>query len=152
MLDDTLQSQLAAYLERVTLPMEIVASVGDDSNSIEMRELLETIGRLRSDKITLRTDGTDARKPSFTLQRAGTATSLRFAGLPLGVDRWMLQQPDFIRGIGRTARSEILHRPPSGLKFSSPKRANNRLLIQIIKRISQEDVLKGRHKCHLTAV
>lgn len=84
MLDDTLKSQLAAYLERVVQPIEIVASLGSDSNSVEMRDLLETIQSLRSDKITLRTDGTDPRKPSFTLQRAGTATSLRFAGLPLG--------------------------------------------------------------------
>ena len=84
MLDDTLQSQLAAYLERVTLPMEIVASVGEDSNSIEMRELLETIQRLRSDKISVRYDGQDARKPSFSLKRTGSDTSLRFAGLPLG--------------------------------------------------------------------
>jgi alkyl hydroperoxide reductase subunit F len=84
MLDDTLKSQLAAYLERVTLPIEMVASLGDDSNSTEMRELLQTIQSLRSDKITVSFDGNDARKPSFTLQRAGTATSLRFAGLPLG--------------------------------------------------------------------
>ena len=84
MLDDTLKSQLAAYLERVVQPIELVASLGSDSNSVEMRDLLETIQALRSDKITLRTDGTDARKPSFTLQRAGTSTSLRFAGLPLG--------------------------------------------------------------------
>jgi len=88
MLDDTLKTQLAAYLERVTLPIEMVASLGDDSNSTDMRALLQTIQGLRSDKITLRTDGNDARKPSFTLQRAGTATSLpanlRFAGLPLG--------------------------------------------------------------------
>ncbi|WP_114972618.1 alkyl hydroperoxide reductase subunit F [Rhodoferax ferrireducens] len=84
MLDDTLKTQLAAYLERVTLPIEMVASLGEDGNSVEMRELLETIQTLRSDKISLRTDGTDARKPSFTLQRAGTATHLRFAGLPLG--------------------------------------------------------------------
>jgi len=84
MLDETLKSQLAAYLERVTLPIELVASLDDSSTAIEMRDLLETIQRLRSDKITLRTHGTDARKPSFTLQRANTANSLRFAGLPLG--------------------------------------------------------------------
>jgi alkyl hydroperoxide reductase subunit F len=84
MLDETLKSQLAAYLERVTLPIELVASLDDSSTAIEMRDLLETIQSLRSDKITLRTDGTDARKPSFTLQRANTANSLRFAGLPLG--------------------------------------------------------------------
>jgi alkyl hydroperoxide reductase subunit F len=84
MLDETLKTQLAGYLERVTLPIEMVASLGDDSTSAEMHDLLTTIQSLRSDKITLRTDGQDARKPSFTLQRAGTATSLRFAGLPLG--------------------------------------------------------------------
>jgi alkyl hydroperoxide reductase subunit F len=84
MLDDTLKSQLAAYLERVTLPIEMVASLGDDDNSAEMRDLLQTIQSLRSDKISLRLDGQDARKPSFTLQRGGSTNQLRFAGLPLG--------------------------------------------------------------------
>ena len=84
MLDDTLKAQLGAYLERVQQPFEIVASLSDSENSREMRELLQTIAGLRSDKITLKTDGQDARKPSFTLQRVGSGTSLRFAGLPLG--------------------------------------------------------------------
>ena len=84
MLDDTLKSQLAAYLERVTQPFELVATLGDDDASRQMRELLQTIQSLRADKITLRTDGLDARKPSFTLQRVGASNSLRFAGLPLG--------------------------------------------------------------------
>ncbi len=88
MLDDTLKAQLGAYLERVQQPFEIVASLSDSENSKEMLELLQTITGLRSDKITLKTDGQDARRPSFTLQRLGqdasSATSLRFAGLPLG--------------------------------------------------------------------
>jgi alkyl hydroperoxide reductase subunit F len=84
MLDDTLKTQLAAYLERVTQPFELVASLGDDDTSRQMRELLETVTALRPDKITLRIDGQDARKPSFTIQRAGSSNSLRFAGLPLG--------------------------------------------------------------------
>ena len=84
MLDDQLKSQLAAYLERVTQPFEMVASLDDSETSAQMRELLTTIQQLRSDMITLRTDGQDARKPSFTLQRVGTQTQLRFAGLPLG--------------------------------------------------------------------
>jgi len=84
MLDDTLKAQLAAYLERVQQPFEIVASLSDSENSREMLELLQTIQSLRADKITLKTDGQDARKPSFTLQRVGTTNSLRFAGLPLG--------------------------------------------------------------------
>ncbi|MFN4265728.1 MAG: alkyl hydroperoxide reductase subunit F [Aquabacterium sp.] len=84
MLDDNLKAQLGAYLERVQHPFEIVASLSDSENSRDMLELLQTIQGLRADKITLKTDGQDARKPSFTLQRAGTDTSLRFAGLPLG--------------------------------------------------------------------
>ena len=84
MLDDTLKAQLASYLERVTLPIEMVASLDDSSTSAEMRELLQTIQSLRADKITVTYDGTDARKPSFALKRTGTDTSLRFAGLPLG--------------------------------------------------------------------
>ena len=84
MLDDTLKAQLAAYLERVQQPFEIVASLSDSENSREMLELLQTIQSLRADKITLKTDGQDARKPSFTLQRAGATNHLRFAGLPLG--------------------------------------------------------------------
>jgi len=84
MLDDTLKTQLGAYLERVQQPFEIIASLDDSENSRDMLSLLQTIQGLRSDKITLKTDGTDARKPSFSLQRPGTPNSLRFAGLPLG--------------------------------------------------------------------
>jgi NADH-dependent peroxiredoxin subunit F len=84
MLDPDIKDQLASYLERVVQPFEIVASLDDSATAQEMRELLQTIQTLRADKITLRIDGQDARKPSFTLQRAGTATQLRFAGLPLG--------------------------------------------------------------------
>ncbi|MDE2594553.1 MAG: alkyl hydroperoxide reductase subunit F, partial [Burkholderiales bacterium] len=84
MLDDTLKAQLGAYLERVQQPFEIVASLSDSESSRDTLSLLQTIAGLRSDKITLRTDGQDARKPSFSLQRTGTTTDLRFAGLPLG--------------------------------------------------------------------
>ena len=87
MLDEQLKTQLSAYLERVQQPFELVASLDDSETAREMRELLTTIQSLRSDKITLRTDGNDARKPSFSLQRVGAdaqVQSLRFAGLPLG--------------------------------------------------------------------
>jgi len=84
MLDETLKGQLAAYLERVSQPFEMVASLDDSETSRDMRALLETIQGLRADKISLRLDGNDARKPSFSLQRVGSDTSLRFAGLPLG--------------------------------------------------------------------
>ena len=84
MLDDSLKTQLGAYLERVQQPFEIVASLDVSENSRDMLSLLQTIQGLRSDKISLKTDGNDARKPSFALQRIGSSNSLRFAGLPLG--------------------------------------------------------------------
>ncbi len=87
MLDDTLKTQLKAYLERVTQPFEIEASLSDSESSRELQQLLQDIAEM-SDKITLKTDGNDARKPSFSLKRlnqgAGTEQSLRFAAIPLG--------------------------------------------------------------------
>ena len=66
MLDEPLKTQLGAYLERVQQPFEINASLDDSENSRDMLSLLQTIQGLRSDKITLKVDGNDARKPSFT--------------------------------------------------------------------------------------
>jgi len=83
MLDDNLKAQLKAYLERVTQPFEIVASLGDSESSRDMEGLLKDIAAL-SNQITLRTDGTDARKPSFALNRLGYNMGLRFAAIPLG--------------------------------------------------------------------
>ena len=88
MLDQNLKDQLAAYLERVREPFEIVATLGADASSQEMRTLLEQIASL-SDKITVHTeevsDGTDVRVPSFALQRkTGVPMKLRFAAIPLG--------------------------------------------------------------------
>jgi alkyl hydroperoxide reductase subunit F len=84
MLDADLKAQLKTYLERVTLPIEIVASLDDSEGSREMQELLHDIVPL-SDKITLveRRDSSE-RTPSFSIGRPGADISLRFAGLPLG--------------------------------------------------------------------
>lgn len=83
MLDANLKSQLKSYLERVTQPIEIVASLDDGAKSQEMLALLKDIVSL-STQITLLDNGTDARKPSFSLNRPGSDISLRFAGIPMG--------------------------------------------------------------------
>ena len=83
MLDANLTAQLKAYLEKVTQPFEIVASLDGSAKSTELQNLLEEIAGM-SDKITLRTDGDDARKPSFSLNRIDGDISLRFAGIPMG--------------------------------------------------------------------
>ncbi|MBU6489023.1 MAG: alkyl hydroperoxide reductase subunit F [Burkholderiales bacterium] len=83
MLDDSLKAQLQAYLQRVNQPFELVASLDEQPSSRELEQLLQTIAAL-SDKITVRTDGNDARKPSFSLSPVGGGQSLRFAAIPLG--------------------------------------------------------------------
>ena len=83
MLDANLKAQLKSYLERVTQPIEIVASLDDGAKSREMLDLLREIASL-SNLITLHDDGTDARTPSFSLNRPGADISLRFAGIPMG--------------------------------------------------------------------
>jgi len=82
MLDATLKTQLKGYLERITQPVELVASLDDTPKSQEMLGLLEDIASL-SDKIAL-VRGEDARTPSFAINRAGTDIGVRFAGLPMG--------------------------------------------------------------------
>ena len=84
MLDTDLKNQLQAYLEKVTRPIQIVASLDDSAKSHEMQELLGEIVLL-SDKITLveRHDA-DVHTPSFALNSPGHDIHLRFAGLPMG--------------------------------------------------------------------
>lgn len=83
MLDANLKAQLKSYLERVTQPIEIVASLDDGAKSQEMLALLQDVTSL-STLITLNTDGNDARKPSFSINRPGADINLRFAGIPMG--------------------------------------------------------------------
>ncbi|WP_460123343.1 alkyl hydroperoxide reductase subunit F [Pseudomonas sp. S2_C03] len=83
MLDANLKAQLKSYLERVTQPIEIVASLDDGAKSQEMLDLLKDVASL-STLITLIDSGNDARKPSFSINRPGQDISLRFAGLPMG--------------------------------------------------------------------
>ncbi len=84
MLDANLKGQLGSYLERVTLPIELRASLDDSAAAQELKTLLDEIASL-SDKITV-TEDTDAgvRKPSFAIARTGTDIAVRFAGIPLG--------------------------------------------------------------------
>ena len=86
MLDTTLKAQLKAYLERITLPVELIASLDDRPASAQMRALLEEIATLNA-KVSVRLDGDHARRPSFAVTRVGAQGSdheLRFAAVPLG--------------------------------------------------------------------
>ncbi|EOD2819355.1 TPA: alkyl hydroperoxide reductase subunit F [Providencia stuartii] len=84
MLDNNMQAQLKAYLEKLTKPVELVANLDSSNKSNEIKQLLNQIAAL-SDKITAREvqDNTQ-RVPSFLITNPGVDSGLRFAGSPLG--------------------------------------------------------------------
>ena len=77
MLDPNLTAALKSYLERLTLPVELEASLDDSRASAQTRELLGEIAAL-SALVTV-TSGDDARKPSFAVGRPGEPPRIRFA-------------------------------------------------------------------------
>ncbi len=83
MLDAPLKAQLKAYLERLIYPVEVVATLDDRPASAEMKTLIEEIVSLNP-KVSARFDGVDARRPSFSISRAGQDMGVRFAAIPMG--------------------------------------------------------------------
>lgn len=85
MLDANLKTQLKAYLEKITQPIQLVAALDDSDASNDMRALLDDIVSL-SDKITLAMETDPSiRKPSFSINRLNTKNGgIRFAGIPMG--------------------------------------------------------------------
>ena len=84
MLDESLKTQLKSYLEKVTQPIELIASLDDRTASVEMLELLQEITSLSSRITLIERRNDDERKPSFRINRIGTDIGVRFAGIPLG--------------------------------------------------------------------
>lgn len=65
MLDTNMKTQLKAYLEKLTKPVELIATLDDSAKSAEIKELLAEIAEL-SDKVTFKEDNSlPVRKPSF---------------------------------------------------------------------------------------
>ena len=83
MLDANIKEQLKGYLERLQQPIELIASLDDSAGASEMRELIHDIASL-SDKIAVREDGSNARRPSFAVARSGEPPRVHFAGIPMG--------------------------------------------------------------------
>lgn len=84
MLDTNMKTQLRAYLEKLTKPVELIATLDDSAKSAEIKELLAEIAEL-SDKVTFKEDNTlPVRKPSFLITNPGSQQGPRFAGSPLG--------------------------------------------------------------------
>ena len=84
MLEANLKTQLKAYLEKVSRPIEIVASLDNSPKSVELQGLLHEIATL-SDRIAVIEKRDDSqRKPSFSIGEPGKPTGIRFAGIPMG--------------------------------------------------------------------
>jgi NADH-dependent peroxiredoxin subunit F len=83
MLDDVVTAALKGYLGRIDQPVELIASLDGSEASKELAALLAEVAA-HSSQLKYSSDGTDDRRPSFALGRAGEAARVRFAGLPLG--------------------------------------------------------------------
>jgi NADH-dependent peroxiredoxin subunit F len=84
MLDANLKTQLKTYLEKVTRPIEIVASLDDSAKSQELLALLDDIASLSARVTVTERRGDDERKPSFSIGEPGKPAGIRFAGIPMG--------------------------------------------------------------------
>ncbi|MDR6538233.1 alkyl hydroperoxide reductase subunit F [Variovorax soli] len=84
MLDAGTKAQLKSYLDRITQPVEIVASLDDSKASIDLQSLLKDVAESSSlVKVTESRDD-NHRKPSFSINRPSQSNGPRFAGLPMG--------------------------------------------------------------------
>ena len=84
MLDDSIKAQLAAYFERITQPVELVASLDESEGAQQIRELISEVAAVAPAKISARFDGNFARKPSFQITRVGHDMGVHFAAVPMG--------------------------------------------------------------------
>lgn len=84
MLDSNIKSQLKVYLEKLTLPVKLIATLDESEKSTEINALLQDINTL-SDKITFtKANKLAVHKPSFLITNPSQDTGLRFTSLPLG--------------------------------------------------------------------
>jgi len=87
MLDGDMKQQLAAYLTRLVLPVEIRAFTDESQDSRDMLALLADVAEA-SPKITVLAVSPEERSreraPSFSIARAGEPARIVFAGLPMG--------------------------------------------------------------------
>ncbi len=84
MLDANIKTQLKAYFEKLTQPIEITASVDSGDKSRELLELLNDLKSLSAHITVQQSDDVTQRKPSFSLNSPGKNLGIRFAGLPMG--------------------------------------------------------------------
>src|SRR5690625_6238244 len=84
MLDANLKAQLQGYMEKLVEPIALVANLGEDAKSQELRSLLQDI-ESTCDKISF-SEAYDSSKrvTSFTIERVDNDIDVSFAGILLG--------------------------------------------------------------------
>jgi alkyl hydroperoxide reductase subunit F len=84
MLDAGTKAQLKSYLDRITQPIEIVASLDDSKASGDLQSLLKDVAD--SSALVKVTESRDDnhRKPSFSINLPSQSHGPRFAGIPMG--------------------------------------------------------------------
>ena len=84
MLDAGTKAQLKSYLDRITQPVEIVASLDDGKASIDLQSLLKDLADSSPLVKVIESRDDKHRKPSFSINRPSQSNGPRFAGLPMG--------------------------------------------------------------------
>ncbi|MGK6307669.1 alkyl hydroperoxide reductase subunit F [Variovorax sp. DT-64] len=84
MLDAGTKAQLKSYLDRITQPVEIVASLDDSKASMDLQSLLNDVAESSPLVKVIESRDDNHRKPSFSINRPSQSHGPRFAGLPMG--------------------------------------------------------------------
>lgn len=84
MLDAGTKAQLKSYLDRITQPVEIVASLDDSKASTDLQSLLKDVADSSPLVKVIESRDDNHRKPSFSINRPSQSNGPRFAGLPMG--------------------------------------------------------------------
>ncbi len=82
MLDSAIAGQLKSYLQNVTRPIQLLASLDESQKSKELRDLLVEIASF-SNLISF-VEKTNERTPSFLVTQADGDANICFAGIPMG--------------------------------------------------------------------
>lgn len=84
MLDQTMKTQLKAYLDNLKTEVHLVLSLDDSDTALKLNALANDIASL-NDKVTVIEDqGANIRKPIMQVVNPNKGTTIGFAGLPMG--------------------------------------------------------------------
>ncbi len=84
MFDESIAEQLKSALTHLQHPVVLTASLDETTDSNEIRDFLNAVANLSSDKIKLNFNGQFERKPSFAIHKENEKARVHFAALPMG--------------------------------------------------------------------